>query len=279
MFPSATQAFLVRDRPKQGSRSPVSLLFPQARGPAKQASFADIVSRPPAHCPPPPEEHWYSLGLALWPDALSEGVSGASRYEARRLGSRFPRFVVSMPAHTDTHTHTHTHIDTHTHRALSANPFFALSSRKCPVTRHHGLWLPARGGAFPLPLPLLLPSPPPMKPERRKETARGSTQIGGTAFLPFSVTTWETYSGKRHRLGPVPVCKQPLTWGSEGGEIDLSLPCPAAAVRRLTVLPPPPSKRSSEKTHRCTRLWAFAWRLPTSLFLFSVLIFLGFLKA
>lgn len=29
MFPSATQALLVRDRPKQGSLSPVSLLFPQ----------------------------------------------------------------------------------------------------------------------------------------------------------------------------------------------------------------------------------------------------------
>lgn len=104
MFPSATQAFLVRDRPKQGSLSPVSLLFPQVRGPAKQASFVDIVSRPPAHRPPPPGGGAYSLGLALWPDALSERVSGVLRYEARRLGSRFPRFVVSMPAHTHTHT-------------------------------------------------------------------------------------------------------------------------------------------------------------------------------
>lgn len=131
----------------------------------------------------------------------------------------------------------HTHMDTHTHRALSANPFFALSRQgKCPVTRHHGLWLPARGGAFPLPLHLLLlfPLSPLMKPERRKEAAhaRLDSNRGDGSPYPFSVTTWEKiYSGNlapSTRLGPVPVCKQPSTWGERGGEIDLSssLPCP-----------------------------------------------------
>lgn len=153
---------------------------------------------------------------------------GYSRYESWSFG------VQISPVRSSRRPHTHT-LSTHTHRALSANPFFALSRQgKCPVTRHHGLWLPARGGAFPLSLPLLFPLSPLMKPERRKKTAhaRLDSNRGNGSPYPFSVTTLE-----KNTVG---IWRHPSTdsarylsassrrpGGSEGARSIYPLPCPA----------------------------------------------------
>lgn len=74
---------------------------PSFRGPAKQASFVDIVSLPSSTLG---RRGAYSLGLGPLARCHSRNVTlGYSRYEAGRLGSRFPRFVPVV-------AHTHTHI-------------------------------------------------------------------------------------------------------------------------------------------------------------------------
>lgn len=211
---------------------------------------------------------------------LSERDSGVFEVRSWSFG------VQISPVRSSRRPHTHTH----THRALSANPFFALSRQgKCPVTRHHGLWLPARGGAFPLSLLLPLPLSPLMKPERRKETAHArldSNRGDGSPYPSLRDDLGKIYSGN---LAPSTDSARYLSassrrpgGASEGARSIYPLPCPGCCSCPSFDRSPPPSKRSSEKIHRCTRPWAFCLAtttttclpVPFSFFCFNISRFL-----
>lgn len=128
-----------------------------------------------------------------------------------------------------------------------------------------------------------------MKPERRKETAHArldSNRGDGSPYPSLRDDLGKIYSGN---LAPSTDSARYLSassrrpgGASEGARSIYPLPCPGCCSCPSFDRSPPPSKRSSEKIHRCTRPWAFCLAtttttclpVPFSFFCFNISRFL-----
>lgn len=167
MFPSATQALLVRDSSQTGLAFPREPFVPPSfRGPAKQASFVDIVSLPSSTLG---RRGAYSLGLGPSGQMPSRNVTmGYSRYESWSFG------VQISPVRSSRRPHTHTHGHTYPSGPFRESFFCSLSSGK--VSRNAPSWPLASRSGWSIPSPSSSPTPSLVSSHEARETKRNSTR-------------------------------------------------------------------------------------------------------